>query len=61
MGRPTHQRRVRHLRPESTGRIGSVAQLLIKADGSGGWVEEEVPFTALYSSLGQLHRHRRFR
>lgn len=40
--------------PESTGRIGSVAQLLMKSHGSGGWVEEEVPFNALYNSLGQL-------
>ncbi|WP_236966424.1 RHS repeat-associated core domain-containing protein [Hydrogenophaga sp. SL48] len=40
--------------PESTGRIGSVSQKLMKPNGAGGWVEEEVPFNALYNALGQL-------
>ncbi|MCB2017820.1 MAG: hypothetical protein KDF54_09975, partial [Hydrogenophaga sp.] len=40
--------------PETTGRIGSVMQKLMKPDGAGGWVEEEVVFNALYDALGQL-------
>ena len=40
--------------PETTGRIGSVTQKLMKSNGAGGWVEEEVPFNALYDALGQL-------
>lgn len=40
--------------PETTGRIGSVTQTLVKSDGAGGWEEEEVPFNALYNALGQL-------
>jgi RHS repeat-associated protein len=40
--------------PESTGRIGSVMQKLMRPNGAGGWVTEDVPFNALYNSLGQL-------
>jgi hypothetical protein len=40
--------------PETTGRIGSVMQKLMRPNGAGGWVEDEVPFNALYNSLGQL-------
>ncbi len=40
--------------PDATGRIGSVTQKLLKSNGTGGWVEEEVPFNALYDALGQL-------
>ncbi|MDQ7742752.1 hypothetical protein RCO38_00140 [Hydrogenophaga pseudoflava] len=40
--------------PETTGRIGSVSQKLMKSNGAGGWVSEDVPFTALYNALGQL-------
>jgi RHS repeat-associated protein len=40
--------------PETTGRIGSVTQKLVRANGAGGWVEDEEPFNALYNSLGQL-------
>jgi hypothetical protein len=29
-------------------------QKLMKSDGAGGWVEEEVPFNARYNALGQL-------
>ena len=40
--------------PETTGRIGSVSQKLVRANGSGGWVSEDVSFNALYNALGQL-------
>ncbi|MGS5088851.1 RHS repeat-associated core domain-containing protein [Hydrogenophaga sp. A37] len=40
--------------PETTGRIGSVSQQLMKPNGAGGWAEEEVPFNAQYNALGQL-------
>ncbi|MDM7951048.1 hypothetical protein [Hydrogenophaga sp.] len=40
--------------PDATGRIGSVMQKLLRANGAGGWVSEDVPFNALYNSLGQL-------
>jgi RHS repeat-associated protein len=40
--------------PETTGRIGSVSQKLMKPNGAGGWAEEEVPFNAQYNALGQL-------
>lgn len=40
--------------PETTGRIGSVTQKLVRANGTGGWLTDDVPFNALYNSLGQL-------
>ena len=40
--------------PETTGRIGSVMQKLMRSNGAGGWVSEDVPFNALYDALGQL-------
>jgi RHS repeat-associated protein len=40
--------------PDATGRIGSVTQKLVRANGAGGWVSEDVPFNALYDALGQL-------
>jgi hypothetical protein len=40
--------------PETTGRIGSVTQKLVRASGTGGWLTEDAPFNALYNSLGQL-------
>ena len=40
--------------PETTGRIGSVMQKLMRSNGAGSWVSEDVPFNALYDSLGQL-------
>jgi hypothetical protein len=40
--------------PETTGRIGSVSQKLVRSGGPGSWVVDEVPFNALYNSLGQL-------
>lgn len=39
---------------DATGRIGSVTQKLVRANGTGGWLTEDVPFNALYNSLGQL-------
>lgn len=41
--------------PETTGRIGSVSQKLVRAKGTGGWLTYDAPFNALYNSLG-LHR-----
>jgi hypothetical protein len=29
-------------------------QKLVRANGTGGWLTEDVPFNALYNSLGQL-------
>ena len=40
--------------PDATGRIGAVMQKLMKSNGTGDWVSEDVPFNALYDSLGQL-------
>jgi RHS repeat-associated protein len=40
--------------PDATGRIVSVTQKLMRPNGSGGWLEETVPFNALYNALGQL-------
>jgi hypothetical protein len=40
--------------PKTTGRIGSVSQKLVRANGTGGWLTDDVPFNALYNSLGQL-------
>ncbi|MFC3683363.1 RHS repeat-associated core domain-containing protein [Hydrogenophaga luteola] len=40
--------------PDATGRVTALTQKLLRSNGSGGWVEESVPFTALYNALGQL-------
>ena len=40
--------------PDATGRITAVTQKLMRANGAGGWVAEDVPFNALYNGLGQL-------
>lgn len=40
--------------PDATGRVTALTQQLLRSNGSGGWVSEDVPFTALYNALGQL-------
>jgi hypothetical protein len=38
--------------PETTGRIGSVMQKLLRTNGAGGWVSEDVPFNTLSNTQG---------